>query len=90
MEPRVVISPTDTRAWKNARTANGTDGWIDAQGVVWVRARQDEAPEVVVVFERTPSLPSLNLVRSDVSLSEKGAQTRARRAQRELTKRGLA
>lgn len=88
--PRTVECPSEfTRGWRPV-IEHGVMGYRDADGVVWVTARADEPHELLVVFTKISGLPPARYVRSTESWTVKGAATRERREQRELTKRGLA
>lgn len=97
---KVVLSPSETRGkWKPFTEYVGADpesdipavrvdGWTDADGVRWVTARTNEAPQLKVVFDDAYLRP-LFLVRHDGASVVATAARRVRRARRELSKRGL-
>jgi hypothetical protein len=80
-------SPDDTRGWVRIRTPAG-EGWLDGNGMTWVRARSDETPELLIIFTRHGLAPR-GLVRSDASRSVRRATRKARREARALKVRGL-
>lgn len=81
-------SPADTKGFVPT-TVDAVEAWRDPNGTVWVRARSDEPAELQITF-RVPGVAPLRLVRSGQSKTVKTAQRKARRAQRELRKRGYA
>lgn len=101
VESRVILSPSETRGkWKSFTEYVGSDpdsnvpgirvdGWTDQDGVRWVRARQNEVPEIQIVFENAEYLPRMFLVRYDGSASVRSSARKVRRARAELNKRGL-
>lgn len=97
---KVLLSPTDTRGFRSFTEYVGSDpdsdvpgirvdGWTDAEGVKWVRASATEDAELKVVFENSPYLPAMYLVRYDVSARVKLSARRVRRQRSEQDKRGL-
>lgn len=101
VEARVILSPSETRGkWKSFAEYVGSDpdsnvpgirvdGWTDQDGVRWVRARQNEMPEIQIVFENAEYLPRMFLVRYDGSARVRSSARKVRRARAELHKRGL-
>lgn len=85
--PLTLRSPEDTVGWTPTRIA-GREGWRDVDGVEWVRARNDETPEITVVFTQHRGLPPVRLVRADASRDVKRAERKARREARALRVRG--
>lgn len=97
---RVVLSPTDTRGrWKNFTEYLGSDpeydlpgiradGWVDPEGIKWVRASGPDRGEIRVVFEDA-FLPPIDLVRIEDSIRFANAVKRSKKQHRELNKRGL-
>lgn len=97
---RVVLSPSETRGrWKAFTEYVGSDpssgipgirvdGWIDPDGVKFVRASGPDSATVRVKFEDA-FLPPLDLIEYDASARITGAVRRVRRQRRNLKKRGL-
>ena len=83
----MLKSPDDTRAWKPITVA-GNPAYVDPQGVTWVRARDDEQPQLVIVFTRVPGMRPLPLVPASTSGTVARSERKARRQQRELARRG--
>lgn len=79
-------SPQDTKGFLPV-TVEGLEGWRDPQGQVWVRARADEPAELQIRFS-VPGLAPVRLVREGESKAVKTVTRKARRAARELRKRG--
>lgn len=97
---KVLLSPTDTRGWKGFTVYVGSDpdsdvpgirvdGWTDSEGVQWVRASGSETAAIKVVFENSPYLPPVYLVRYDASDRVRLSARRVRRQRSEQEKRGL-
>ena len=87
-EIRTISAPDDTRNWTPVQVGS-LEGWKDPNGVTWVRARADETPELRVTM-KTLGLAPMLLVRAEESMSVTREARKARREERELTKRGLA
>lgn len=97
---KVLLSPTDTRGFRSFTDYVGSDpdsdvpgirvdGWTDAEGVKWVSASGSDAAELKIVFEKSPYLAPMYLVRYDASASVKAKTRRVRRQRSEIDKRGL-
>lgn len=73
--------------WSSRRVGD-IEVFTTPQGEQYTRCSAAEEPSVVIHFTRIPGLPSLRLRRLGESTIMRRAAKRARKAQRELSKRG--
>lgn len=83
----VVECPAETGGWQVYR-AESIEYFETPAGLVYVRARLNEEPDLIVRFTRITPMPPLRLVLASGSINVRRAERKARREKRELRARG--